>query len=275
MLGNASENDSRKLAAVLESKLRLEQPLSIIPEEAEAKLPAGSTLWTMDSSDKDDPNNAVILRLQLGRTVEERALLLVTAKVLSSKFFDLLRTQQQLGYIVALGSQAGMSFNYLTAQVQTEFNIDYVRGRIDAFFAEHFAWIEDRLSEEEFQTCRQGVLSELRTKPKNLAEEYSIYSGEFLHRSYDFERRERSIAFLESDAFTICALRSFLRDMVRSAPRLYIQVKKVLDREDKPLPPGAVIPQDPPSLRRWEGHEAGLNKFKEIAESLSIDRRIS
>jgi len=230
-------------------------PLEVLPEQAEAAFPPGATVWSLDSTDKDDPNHAVLLRFQLQRGVEEEALLLVLCKVLSSKFFDILRTQQQLGYIVGMGSQSGMSFLYITAQVQTEYPPDYTRGRIDAFFDEHFAWIEDGLSDEELQRCHAGVLSELKTKPKNLNEEFAFYNKQFLHRSYDFAHRAKLIAFLEK-GMTLDTLRAYLREHVRPASRLYVQVKKVLEKEDKPLPDGASTPQDPPDLRRWSGEEA-------------------
>lgn len=48
-------------------------------------------------------------------------------------------------------------FNFLTAQVQTEFPPDYARSRIDAFFHEQFAWLENGLEDEELQTCLKGA----------------------------------------------------------------------------------------------------------------------
>ena len=49
---------------------------------------------------KDDPNHAVIAKWQVKRGVPESCFLLVLSKILSQKFFDVLRTQQQLGYVV-------------------------------------------------------------------------------------------------------------------------------------------------------------------------------
>ncbi|OLP78607.1 hypothetical protein AK812_SmicGene41197 [Symbiodinium microadriaticum] len=116
-----------------------------------------------------------------------------------------------------MGTAPSQSFTYIVAQVQSEFDPAFVRSRVDAFFDEHFAWLEDQddqdhhddpsdqddhddqdgVKEEEFQTCLRGempaevleerlresplsqVLSELKMKPKNLSEEPSP-EGAFL-----------------------------------------------------------------------------------------------
>jgi len=274
VLGNTTPADAQGYARVLSESLGVGGPLSKLPEQAEATLPLGRTVWTCDSTDKDDPNHAVMLKIQLAKSLGDEALLLVFNKVLSSKFFDVLRTQQQLGYIVGMGGQIGVSFNYLVAQVQTEFEPNYTRGRIDAFFDEHFDWIESGLSLEELETCCAGVLSELKTKPKNLSEEFGKYSRHWTYRTYAFGHRAKLIEFLERGV-ALDQLRSFLNDKVRSAPRMYVQVKKVLEKEDKPLPEGAVTPEDPPDLRRWTGVEdAAVKEFKASTEWVAINDKV-
>lgn len=274
VLGNATPDDARALAKSLEKSLALKRPLDVLPEVAEAALPPGRTVWSLDSTDKDDPNHAVLMRLQLSKSVEDSALLSVLCKILGSKFFDVLRTQQQLGYIVGMGSTVGLAFNYLVAQVQTEFPPDYTRGRIDAFFDEHFAWLECGITEEEFTTCCDGVLSELKTKPKNLAEEYSSFSREFSQRTYSFDRKDKLIAHIESGKVNLAALQTFVKERVLAAPRIYIQVKKVLEKEDKPLPDGAKTPDDPPELRRWNGYETGGKEFETFAKWFPMSKTV-
>merc|ERR1712113_355758 len=122
------------------------------------------------------------------------------SKVLAPKFFEVVRTQQQLGYIVSLGSQSSAKFTYLFAVVQTEFPPDFTRSRIDAFLDDHWTFVEEKLDEDEFQTCRAGLLSELKIRPKNLSEEMGQYSKEFNERTYNFHRREECISFLEATA---------------------------------------------------------------------------
>merc|ERR1712137_1144195 len=118
-----------------------------------------------------------------------------------------------------------------------------------------------------------GVLSELKTKPKNLAEEHGRYQREFLYRTYNFAHREQLTEYVESSV-TLASLRSFVNDQVKPSPRMYVQIKKVLEKEDKPLPEGATTPPDPPSLRKWEGRDAAFNDFASttwLYQNSSID----
>lgn len=273
-IGNVTQEDAQRLSGDLVAGLGLRTPLPAVPPRAEASLPPGSTLWTLDSADEDDPNHAVRTCIQIDEGVENEAMLSVLSTALSPKFFDVLRTQQQLGYIVQMGGAPSLRFSYLLAQVQTEFPPDYVRGRIDSFLEEHLAWIEDGLSEDEFQTCKRGVLSELHTKPKNLQEEAARYTRAFMLRTYDFERRQRLIAHLEQTA-TLESLRAFVREQVRPAPRLCVQVRKRVEKEDKPLPEDASVREDPEGLRRWEGLAETVRNFAGTAEWLSLNSEIS
>merc|ERR1711920_1168914 len=102
-----------------------------------------------------DPNHAVFLRIQLRDSVENSMLLALAAKVLGSKFFDVLRTQQQLGYIVQMAQSNTSAFDYLVAVIQTEYPPDYIRARIDKFLEEQLE-AGEALGEEEFETCRAG-----------------------------------------------------------------------------------------------------------------------
>ncbi|CAK9065940.1 unnamed protein product [Durusdinium trenchii] len=261
--GNQTPEDAQKLVRDLEETLKIPSTMQELKTIEEAAVPSGRTLWNLESTDKDDPNHAVVAKWQLSRGVREACFLQIVNKILSPKFFDILRTQQQLGYVVGMGIGPSTHFNFLTAQVQTEFPPDYVRSRIDAFFEEHFKWLEEGLEEEEFQTCLKGALSELQMKPKNLSEEFGRYQSEFFQRTYDFDRRDRKIQFLESGQVTLQSLRAFVAE-IRAAPLFYVQVRKVLDKEDKPLPENAVVPKDPPDLRILQGYEEGRQQRDEL-----------
>lgn len=190
-------------------------------------------------------------------------------------FFDQLRTQQQLGYIVAMQNGKSNKFCYFLAVVQTEFPPAYARGQISKFLDEQFDFLDSELQAEEFETCRQGVLSDLKVKPKNLGEEMARYSGPFSSRSYDFDRRERAIAFVDSPECSLEALRQFVREKVRTAPAICSQCNKVLAKEDKPLPSGAETFDDSKSLaRKWISHEETVAEFAQSAEWLPLNDKV-
>mmetsp|Transcript_83765 Transcript_83765/g.200968 ORF Transcript_83765/g.200968 Transcript_83765/m.200968 type:complete len:993 (-) Transcript_83765:112-3090(-) len=271
MLGNLTAEDARLLASKLMTGLNLRKALAVLPTRAEASLPEGSTLWELDSTDAEDPNHAVFMKLQLPSGLENEMLTYLLDKAISSKFFDLLRTQQQLGYIVHMAASVTVLQPYLVAVVQTEFNLHYVRGCLEKFLEEHFAFLEEAMTDEEFETCKEGLLSELRVKPKNISEEAQRFSRVFMDRSFDFERREKCIRFVE--ASTLAMLRSYVRDHVSKAPRIYMQVKKVLEKEDKPLPSGASVPSAD-SFRRWNTHVETVSSFASSAKWNSLNSSV-
>eukprot|EP00927_Polykrikos_kofoidii_P045069 TRINITY_DN3892_c0_g2_i1.p1 TRINITY_DN3892_c0_g2~~TRINITY_DN3892_c0_g2_i1.p1 ORF type:complete len:983 (+),score=151.68 TRINITY_DN3892_c0_g2_i1:148-3096(+) len=262
--GNMTAKEAEMLCCRLVQKLKLEKPLRALPERAEAELPAGSTVWFLDGTDKEDPNHAVFMRAQFPKRVESDMLLQLLCKLLSPKYFDDLRTKQQLGYIVQMGFTTGMQFSYLLAMAQTEFPPDYVRSQISAFLQEHLLKVQDSLDEEEFATCRAGLLAELKVKHKTLSEECGRYLGHMLNRTYDFERRQRAIDFVEN-VVSSEQLKSFVRTEVAAAPRIFSQVKKQNPKQDKDLPEGASIPEDPPILRKWNTHVETVQSFASSA----------
>lgn len=236
-------------------------------------MPEGKTVWTLDSTDGDDPNHAVFMRIQIAESMSDETHLQLLDRVLGAKFFDVVRTQQQLGYIVQMGASIGAKFSYLLAIVQTEFHPDYARSRIEAFLDDHFAFVLNELTDEEFQTCRKGLIASLRQKPKNLSEEMDRYTRRFLNRTFDFGRRQRVIDFLETSA-TLTSLRAFLTDTLQHAPRFFSQIKKVLDKPDKPLPEGRTIPEDPKELRHWRDHQETVRSFHDSATWIALNSSV-
>jgi len=157
-----------------------------------------------------------------------------------------------------------MQFSYLYAVVQTEFPPDYVRSRIDSFLDDHLKAVEETVTSEEFETCRAGLLSELMMKHKTLQEEGGRYLRHFTNRTYDFERRQRCIDFVQKEA-SLERLQTFVKVEVRNAPRLISQVKKTHKKEDKALPEGSSIPEDKEGLRTWTTHQDTVKSFAETA----------
>lgn len=273
VLGNVLPEEAKALAQRLVRRFGISRALNALPERAEALLPEGATVWKLNGTDEEDPNHAVVMRVQLPHTVEIEMLARLLSKVLGAKFFDVLRTQQQLGYIVHSVSRCTMKFVYLISVVQTEFPPDYVRSCIEAFFEEHYTWIEEALTEGEFEACRAGLLSELQASHKSLGEEAAHYFGSIVDRTYDFERRGREIEYVAKVA-RLARLKQFVTEQVRRAPKMFVQVRKASPREDKPLPDGAAIPADPEGLRVWTTHADIVQSFAASATWLPVPSEV-
>jgi len=175
--------------------------------------------------------------------------------VLNARFFEELRTKQQLGYIVQMTWSEHEGFLAIVCVVQTEFPPEFVRARIDAFLSEHLAWIETSLEESEFIRQRDGLVSNLSAKPKNLGEEFGRYWGEISKRRCDFEYQERKRALVE--ATSLEDLRKFVRCCLASAPRLDIEIRSTAGSPEKCPPDDAASePPGPMPDRIWDGAAA-------------------
>jgi len=198
-------------------------PVAECPAQTARSFSPGCTIWTADSVDKEDPNNAVGVWLQLPYTLEDLCLLQLLESILSQKFFDVLRTQQQLGYIVGMNAyQTRHTMMYVRCYIQSEFIPGHVDGAIDAFLAEHFEWVQTSLGEEELAQCLAGLISKLSERPKNLNQEFSRYKTHFDDRTYGFEARTKMLAFL-GKGVTMEVIRKFA-EKVEAAPRFCHQV---------------------------------------------------
>merc|ERR1712050_285553 len=91
-----------------------------------------------------------------------------------------------------------------------------------AFLEEYLRWIEAELDEVEFCRQRDGLVSNLAEAPKNLGEEFHRHWREISRQRYGFGRREVNRKALE--IANLRGLQDYVRDLVRAAPRLYVEV---------------------------------------------------
>lgn len=248
--GNLTAAEATELVQILATSAQLTSAASA-PASQYAQLPPGRTVWKIDSVDEVDANHAVAMKAQMPYSLETQGMLTVVKTVLSSKFFEILRTQQQLGYVVQMSLSRNGHFVDLNCLVQTEFPPDHVHGAIDAFMDEHFEWIAQGLEDSELQQCVGGVLSSLQAKPKNLGEDFGRFHAEFNDFTHNYGRRNELIQFL-SDGITLDALQQFVATTLSGARRLYLQVHKKIDQPDKELT-DAERKEPNPVDREWSG----------------------
>lgn len=231
-VGNVRAADAGEMASLVEAELGLRESPSVdaLPWRAEMILPPGRTLLRCKGTDPDERNNAVRCEIQVPRSLQMQVGVSLFTRILSPRFFEELRTKQQLGYIVQMASAVREGSCAIVFTIQTEYPPEYVRGRIDAFLEEHMAWLEQELEESEFFRHRDGLASNLAEAPKNLNEEFSRYWNEIDTRRFDFTWRSK-----KHDAVaqaTLSELKRFV-GLLREAPRLYVEVHSISASEGK------------------------------------------
>lgn len=110
-------------------------------------------------------------------------------QILSEPAFNVLRTREQLGYIVSCSAWTlpGSSEKGLRIVVQSEKNPEYLETRVEAFLDEMKIKLEE-MSDEDFITHRNGLEKKWLESNKNLAEEVSKYLVHINSGQWDFLR---------------------------------------------------------------------------------------
>ena len=115
-------------------------------------------------------------------------------QILREPAFNVLRTREQLGYIVACTNfpLVGLSEQGLRIVVQSEKRPGYLEERVEAFLDEMKGKLET-MSDVEFASHRSSVEKKWLEADKNLAEEVARYSTEVESGHWDFFRSIRFI----------------------------------------------------------------------------------
>jgi len=252
--GNFTESEAGTLFEILFSVVKLRKAPAVIPTTGVARLarvvaqheitnhscgPAikrqrmspGCVLCSVDGTNPQETNSAVVLTLQVAEdTIENAAFVELVAQVLGQRCFDQLRTSEQLGYIVALNPYSNIydgAFCGLVITVQSEKHPAEVHNRINAWLASALQSLLDEhdMTEESFGEYHRALLVLKREKPKCLAEEFTRNWLEVDRRTFRFSRLEETLLFLEQPRTELLAqFRSFVLDAVMPAPRFCTQV---------------------------------------------------
>ncbi|MDG1164712.1 MAG: insulinase family protein [Porticoccaceae bacterium] len=184
--GNHTEQGAREVVGLMSDALNLSEvdnPSSI------AKLQTGAATAQIPV-DHDDA--VMVLYKQGGNdSLKERAQFALLGEMLSAPFYNSLRTEKQLGYVVSaftshLGPVPGLT---LLAQSPVA-NEGELRKEFDGFLDSYREQV-GALTPEDLQRYQTSILGSLEEKPKNLAE----MNGRFLeslnmgYQSFDFRQQ--------------------------------------------------------------------------------------
>eukprot|EP00916_Digyalum_oweni_P019122 GHVL01031858.1.p1 GENE.GHVL01031858.1~~GHVL01031858.1.p1 ORF type:complete len:936 (-),score=112.23 GHVL01031858.1:1707-4514(-) len=101
----------------------------------------------------DDPNNACIVALPVGIGCDEQAQAMtdLVSSYVNQKFYDDLRTKQQLGYVVTSLGYQSFNSNWILFLIQSEYSSNHLREKILDFFNKTWEEIKNGNIEEEFK----------------------------------------------------------------------------------------------------------------------------
>lgn len=153
---------------------------------------AGSNLvYRTDVPSIENVNSAATVYYQVGESTDhhEEARLSLFAQIAKVPVFSTLRTKEQLGYIVGSSVWSLNSYHGFRVVVQSERTGEYLEERIEAMWRDSFNHYLEEMSEEDFASQRQSLVSKKLEKAKNLSQETNRYWSEVESGELDFHRR--------------------------------------------------------------------------------------
>ena len=165
-------------------------------------------VWSAPLPNLNQANSALTFYLHIGSVVDQklRVVSSLLAQILSEPAFSVLRTREQLGYIVSCTSWllAGASERGLCIVVQSEKKPGYLEERVEAFLEEMKTKLED-MADEEFESHKSGLGKRWLETDKNLYEEASRLLTEIANGHLDFLKRRCSTFCVAFRFLIFCA----------------------------------------------------------------------
>jgi len=191
--GNITKEESLQLVEMMEGTLHKTKPLfpSQYPEQRLVKFKKGLTYVHQSSvPNQHDINSVIWLEYQISaRSVRADALVELLGQIFQVPFYEQLRTQEQLGYLVWSFYHYDEPMALFTFCVQSpQKDPKFLNERIDAFLTE-FEENLVNMSDEEFKTQVEAVITVKLQKFQNLGEEVASNWEEVFNQTCQFNRR--------------------------------------------------------------------------------------
>lgn len=187
--GNLTEASAISLQQQANAILFQDSTIADVPRSGVRDLPEGQTDMALQV---DHPDTGYMLYLQGDSTrFDERARYAVLAQIIGTPFYESLRTQQQLGYIVSASSYEMLEVPALGFMVQSpSADMTTIDEAVTTFFGDFDKTLED-FSEEDLEREKQAVLSQLLAQDRRLSEVSQRYWHEIDREQYTFNSREK------------------------------------------------------------------------------------
>ena len=215
--GNLLDSDALDLAEVLRAGLLNSSEATEVARIGVVKLAADSRFQRNMEVDHADAAVAVYFQ-GVGRDFAERARFMLLAQMLSAPFYNDLRTEKQLGYVVfatpfPLVEVPGVAF---VAQSPVA-DVTRLASEVHRFLGEFSTRLTD-MSAEDFERDRAAVVARVREEDTSLSDRSRRYWAELDREQFGFDTRERvveAVEQFEKDSFALFYRRALLGEARR------------------------------------------------------------
>ncbi|KAI0658946.1 LuxS/MPP-like metallohydrolase [Cubamyces menziesii] len=207
--GNMTRERAIEILDVAEQSLNY-RPLvpSEIPRQRSLVLPPASNVISRKRhANPKEVNSSLSYYLQFGEVtdVKLRTTLAFIVHILREPCYAMLRTEEQLGYVVACSQWSINGTVGLGVKIQSTRAPWYTESRVDAFLEKMSERIA-AMPADEFATQKEGLIVKTLERAKNLGEETVRFWGHIRSGYYDFVKRET-----DADAIRALTLAEVIR----------------------------------------------------------------
>lgn len=252
--GNVHPDEARRLEAIVSAELLSETKPRPVPHGRVVKLnPGDRYLRELDSNHEESASVAYMQGED--KSLENRARAALMSQIVSPAFFEELRTERQLGYIVFASQMTMFEVPGFALVVQSPIaGPDVLDDHMDAFVRSFHAELKD-LSPDQLERHKTALVNNILEEETQLQERTNRYWSELDQEHFQFDLRERIAS--EVEAITLEELESFYRGVILSDARKQISVHVAGTRHADAQPAtqplaysGRILVTDPESFKK-------------------------
>ena len=160
-------------------------------------IPKQSSKLVLRTPNKKASSNFFLLVKLFDESIESQVFSVMVEKIVSTDFFEDLRTNQQLGYIVFANSIEIRGIQAVEFGVQTEdFKPEEVSERVKVYMKKVISFVE-KMNQQIFDKVIQLSINTIKKDINNLQDLHSIYIDEQSNRNFKFDTIEKKIEKLK------------------------------------------------------------------------------
>ncbi len=168
----------------LKAKLLTPEERALLEKKETLLMPSQKFVTAFGGADN---NNAMIVQIDTGvRTHAGAAVNTMVGNLLKDRYYNEMRTNQQLGYIVQGGASASKVATRLDFYIQSaDYQPEELSKRNAAFLASLLSEF-DKVLDEKFEETRNGLILELSREPSVMAERFQRFTELWMERDADW-----------------------------------------------------------------------------------------
>eukprot|EP00548_Thalassiothrix_antarctica_P015226 CAMPEP_0194175336 /NCGR_PEP_ID=MMETSP0154-20130528/9376_1 /TAXON_ID=1049557 /ORGANISM="Thalassiothrix antarctica, Strain L6-D1" /LENGTH=1065 /DNA_ID=CAMNT_0038889095 /DNA_START=460 /DNA_END=3657 /DNA_ORIENTATION=+ len=267
--GNLSQKEALELINTIDTALsftKLDDPKYYPPRLTALSLPSSATQLTVSDSNPVNDNAAVHVMLQsVSRSTKDQILIEILSAIVSEPFYNQLRTQQQLGYIVSSGIRAIEDTRTIAFIVQSgKEPVSKLTKEILKYLDSLATYLEKDVSRATFGTYVKALIDRKTEPEKLLGAETTRHWNEIASGKFVFNRMAVEVG---------AALDLTKDDLLQFWNTIYTSDKRrLLITEIVPQRGTASNPNPPPTkmMTPDNSNELGIDdipEFRKIRES--------